>query len=1648
MLTVNKITSSAGAASYYEEKDNYYFNGADNTQWYGAGAKILGLTGSVNKNDFLQVLDGKLPDGSDMTHVSKGKNTHRAGYDFTFSAPKSVSVLALVVEDKKVVEAHKNAVTKALNEIERMASTRTMHQGVSTFENTGNLVSTLFLHDTSRNLDPQLHTHAVIANVTQNKQGEWKTLSSDRQMGQGFVEVTWNNQVALGALYRQFLKEELTEQGYQFIAAGQNGQWEIKGVPTDIFSSRRKEIIAAVGEKATAKQKMVATLDTRQKKDFSNIETVRQEWKQKLQATGFDKNAIIKPVIHEKIDRQQHITLQQAIKNAIQSLEIHHHRFTYDKLLTQVINQIPYESGMINRLRAEIGKFLDKGDLIPVNREGTALTTPHQLKAENAVSQLITRLNTKESGLNSTQANPLITSLVKNNAAVNVINLKGDANHHLSTLSQIQTLAKENRQPHIIVVPNMTTKNNLVAELKNDMKVMTLKDIEQNERIAKKALLSVYQSEKIGLDKMKTLLQTVNHHGATAIVFDSGVGSQAGLTKEIASNLTIPTINCHQVNTSKQLYFVEKVDKRDRAPLAANYYSLLHATNKEAIIQTGSNKLNAEITHKVRNALIEKGLLSSESVTISTRKSVFLNASNRNNRNTYQVGNQLERINGEQKETFLIKDIDKKTNTLVLLNSDGCYTQLPINKISNHYQLYKTETLELRMGDKVKSEGRFGDNIPAGKAFTVSQIRKGNFLFRDKVILEDNNGKTFSFSPKTEVPLAYHYCESLGKSLSKTKTVIAITNDRELNDSKINQIKRSGKTVIAITGHDKATIDKKMAFNDVKMETISAEKIDFYKVINTQTAKQNPQSDRQKAIEIAIDKVTGSKVFFNGAAAITKAVQLLPHTPIEQIAAQFEKQLKQGDFIAIDGSFNTLMGNFIEKSTFERESLILKQILKGKNTQLPLIKQNLPIDTTGLTQGQQKAAEKVLRSSDQIIAIQGYAGVGKTTQFKTVAKSLKQNRPDITLIGLAPTHKAVAGLKEAGIPSQTIASFLNENNTETNFKNTLFIIDESSMIGNKTYATLLKTITEKSGRIVLSGDRQQLKSFESGVPFKVTLERSAADTVVMREIVRQNPELKPAIEAVIAGNIKQSLAVINSVPPDTVTRMKKSDIPANSVVDLKGKTQEEKITTIVKDFTSRTKDAQDNTLIVTPLNRDRTAINEAIHQTLYPDEKQSLTIPTLQRINHAAADLKTVDFWQTNSGNIAKINQTYYHINETSSDGTLSLHQPDNHQEHYLSVMTLNPDSITLYQAHKITVSPGEKIRLTVTDKERMAANNEIGIVKKIEGDTLLIDFNGKTLTYQPNQEMSDRHLDYTYAVTAYASQGSSVPYVIVYDGASDNKAKLAALDNTYVEFSRSKAHVQVYLDDAEKWIKHIETHSGERFSAYDFIKRQDDQRAVSEKDLWEQSKVITQTALAKKVDPVIAEAGRLSTFNKSPEILLPVVNENGIHQGNYHLPVGIYTGNIDFDSASYQGAKEGKYIILQKGDESVEPKTYQADLLLSALQQIETDTTIVVEITQEKEKLNELAASVEEALSVSDIDKALHYDINETLLKDVESKLIEGGDSEKLINDEELSLTTEDNLSVDEVDSDKESKRLDNDEVNILHHEEKQKIKEKEYGD
>lgn len=144
MLSVAKVGSAGGAANYYSQEDNYYFLGEQSTKWFGEGAKRLGLEGAVDKDTFKQVLEGRLPDGSDLSHIRNGENVHRAGYDYTFSAPKSVSLLALIQGDKDVLNAHKSAVEKVMTEIESLASTRSMETQEKDIVETKNLVSALF----------------------------------------------------------------------------------------------------------------------------------------------------------------------------------------------------------------------------------------------------------------------------------------------------------------------------------------------------------------------------------------------------------------------------------------------------------------------------------------------------------------------------------------------------------------------------------------------------------------------------------------------------------------------------------------------------------------------------------------------------------------------------------------------------------------------------------------------------------------------------------------------------------------------------------------------------------------------------------------------------------------------------------------------------------------------------------------------------------------------------------------------------------------------------------------------------------------------------------------------------------------------------------------------------------------------------------------------------------------------------------------------------------------------------------------------------------------------------------------------------------------------------------------------------------------
>ncbi len=301
VASIGAVAAPEQGASYYE-RDGYYAkedpDHREASAWAGRGAADLGLEGPVDPDTFRAVLEGRVPDGGGKRlgrRTRDGEIHHRPGRDLTFSAPKSVSLAALVGGDARVIDAHDRAAMRTLDWFEKnVAETRMKDPDTGRMARTGNqkTVIATFRHDTSRNLDPALHTHSVIANMVRGEDGKWRSMANER---------LYASKMLLGALYRNELAGELAKLGYGIEKTHADGRFEIAGVPRAVieaYSTRRAEIEAEVarqGAGGTAENQRLAqraALFTRAaKRDVDRVE-LRESWRRQAAALGFDARAL------------------------------------------------------------------------------------------------------------------------------------------------------------------------------------------------------------------------------------------------------------------------------------------------------------------------------------------------------------------------------------------------------------------------------------------------------------------------------------------------------------------------------------------------------------------------------------------------------------------------------------------------------------------------------------------------------------------------------------------------------------------------------------------------------------------------------------------------------------------------------------------------------------------------------------------------------------------------------------------------------------------------------------------------------------------------------------------------------------------------------------------------------------------------------------------------------------------------------------------------------------------------------------------------------------------------------------------------------------------------------------------------------------
>lgn len=293
MLSISARGSAVSAESYYDhlssehgktgrQPEDYYTSPKDQPgQWFGAGAEALGLSGAVTREAFGHALRGRGPDGRDL--VQGAGDAHRAGWDLTFSTPKSVSMLwALGNEQQRaaIQTAHDRAVRAALEHVQEHCLVARRGKG-GTEREPASMVASIFAHGTSREQDPQIHSHAMIMNLAQRADGTWGGIES-RDL------YSWK--MASGAVYRAELASQMQALGFEVEA--DRDAFRLAAVPRVAeaeFSTRRQQILQALAEHGTsgAKASEVAALDSRRAKTHADQADLLADWQQRGAACGF-----------------------------------------------------------------------------------------------------------------------------------------------------------------------------------------------------------------------------------------------------------------------------------------------------------------------------------------------------------------------------------------------------------------------------------------------------------------------------------------------------------------------------------------------------------------------------------------------------------------------------------------------------------------------------------------------------------------------------------------------------------------------------------------------------------------------------------------------------------------------------------------------------------------------------------------------------------------------------------------------------------------------------------------------------------------------------------------------------------------------------------------------------------------------------------------------------------------------------------------------------------------------------------------------------------------------------------------------------------------------------------------------------------------
>ena len=484
----------------------------------------------------------------------------------------------------------------------------------------------------------------------------------------------------------------------------------------------------------------------------------------------------------------------------------------------------------------------------------------------------------------------------------------------------------------------------------------------------------------------------------------------------------------------------------------------------------------------------------------------------------------------------------------------------------------------------------------------------------------------------------------------------------------------------------------------------------------------------------------------------------------------------------------------------ERETIERMRAGQGRNAELVTegTREAIARDYDHLNESQRAAVQEILANRDQVIALEGAAGTGKTTALAAVRDAAERDGYQVD--GFAPTSRAAHKLAEAGIDASTLQRHLARGDSEASAvdQKHLYVLDESSLAGTKQMHTFLQRLGPDD-RVLLVGDVRQHEAVDAGRPYH-QLQEAGVRVAHLDEIVRQrDPELKTVVERLSRGDVHGAVEHL----------------------DRQGRVHEigsrdERLSAIANEYV---KDPH-ATLVVSPDNQSRQDLNDVIHRAMQReghvgrDEYQTTVLSPRQEVT--GADRQCAERYE--EGDVVRYSRgskslgiepgEYARVEQVDMKANQVTIRTDDDRR--LSYDPQRLQGVTLSRETERTFAVGDRVQMTAPDRERGVPNRELGTVERLDanGRMNVRWDSGKTTSFEPGER---RHLDYGYTVTSHSGQGQTAGRVLVHVETERASEKLVNQRLAYVAVSRGQYDARIYTDDKVKLARALDRDASHR---------------------------------------------------------------------------------------------------------------------------------------------------------------------------------------------------------------------------------------------